>query len=141
MDLAGMIAESAASQYKKECHDKKCLLTISMHGRYKRDIEIVPMTNHVVLTYNTLSFKLDRHREKEYLETIEFLIQEIEDSISTELNEDIEYNSYWPDHDEFFHEHFIVVKRYEKTSLCKACKQESIRMHAINYLKNLRFIT
>lgn len=137
-----MITETATSIYKKECQEKKYVITISMHGgKYKRDICFIPLINNIMLTYKLLELKVNRQCSQDFIETIEFLINEIEDDISNNLNDDIEYGGYWPDNDEFYNEHYIVVKRENENIFCKQFKQEHMQKVTCSYLKNLRFAT
>ena len=39
MDLANMIADASAELYKKECIENTCMIEISMHCRYKYEIQ------------------------------------------------------------------------------------------------------
>lgn len=141
MDLALLITEAACEQFKKDCLDHTYVLTVSKHGgRYKCDIQVVPMTNHVLLKYKSLEFKLSKHESAEYMDAIEFLMNGIDNDISYALEEDIEFNGYWPADDEYYHENFIHVKRNEDIHFRKRVADDDVIKVAMTYLKNMRFV-
>jgi hypothetical protein len=142
MDVAGMITEAASSLYKKECQERKYIITISMHGgRYKNDINLVPMANHIILIFKLLNLKLHRQELNAFNDAVTFLVNEVEDAIINNLNDDIEYNDYWPENDEFYNEHYVFVNRENETIFCKKFKQEDMQKVVCGYIKNLRFAT
>lgn len=140
MDLANMISDAAASQFKKECLSNTCYVTISMHNRYSYDVQVIPLTNHIILKYKTLEFKIQRQNKQEYEDSIKFLLDEIEDDVALRLSNDIEYDGNWPHHDEHHGEHYVVVKKNEQQVFYKPFGEEDFAQTVGKYLQSLRLM-
>lgn len=140
MDLANMISDVAASQYKKECLSNKCHVTINMHNRYSHEIEVIPLTHHIILKYKTLEFKIQRQNKQEYENSIEFLLDELQDAVALSLSDDIEYGGYWPENDEYYNENDVVVKKNEQRVFYKPFREEHFTETVGKYLKSLRLL-
>lgn len=135
-----MISDAAATQFKTECLSNKCFVTIKMHNRYSYDVEVIPMTSHILLKYKTLEFKIQRQNKQEYEDSIQFLLDEIEDAISLSLSDDMEYGGYWPDADEFYNENFVIVKKNNEQVFYKPFREEQLKDIIGKYLKSLRLL-
>lgn len=140
MDLALMISDAAASKFKTECLSNTCYVKINMHNRYDYDIEVIPLTNHIILKYKTLEFKIQRANKQEYEESIQFLLDEIEDAVSLSLSNDIEYGGYWPDQDEFYNENSVLVVKNGERVFYKAFFEGDFKGTISKYLKSLRLL-
>jgi hypothetical protein len=112
MDLANLIVEASAATFKAECNDKKCLVNISMHGgRYVRDIYVVPMTNHVLIIFRTMEFKLNRQDRDAFTDTVGFLVNEVEHDMLKTIREDIEFHEYWPQNDDQYNVNQVTIAK------------------------------
>lgn len=140
MDLAMMISDAAASQFKTECLSNTCYVKIGMHNRYSYEIEVIPLTNHVILKYKTMEFKVHRQNKQEYEDAVSFLLEEIEDAVSLSLSDDIEYGGYWPDTDEFYNENFVTVTKNKEQVFNKPFREENFANTVGKYLKSLRLL-
>lgn len=140
MDLAIMISEAAASQLKNDCLTNACRITINFHNRYSYDVEVIPMTNHIILKYKTLEFKIEKSNKQEYEESVQFLIDEIEDASALDLSNDIEFGGYWPDSDEYYNENSVLVLKNGQRVFYKPFREEQFSETVGKYLKSLRLI-
>lgn len=140
MDLASYIAEAAVDTFKKECETNTCDVIFKMHNRYSYTISVVPMAKHIIIRYKTLEYKISREDTLSYDDIVNFLVEAIEDDIEVSLNCDIEWNGYWPDHDEEYHINNIVVKRHGENVFSidfKRDKFESVLKFHLKCLRNL----
>lgn len=140
MDLADMIVGAAATQLKKECLSNKCVISICMHNRYIYVIEVISLTNHIILKYKSLEYKILRQNKDEYNEIVTFLVDEIVDADEIQVNEDIEFNGYWPNNDDAYHENSVTVKRNDEKVFYKPIKEVDLSDVVGKYLKSLRLI-
>lgn len=141
MDLARMILDVSKEQYQKECVEEACDIDICLNDRYKYSIKIVPLKSQLLICYKTIKFKIDRADKASYEELIEFLIQEIKDNRDHTLGSDIEYDGYWPDHDEnFSHNTIEVSKKDNRVFWQEFIDEEHLNKHLSKYLKSLRHV-
>lgn len=140
MDLANLIVEAASANLKSDCIERKCVIKVFMHGdRYLREIYIVPMNNHIILQFRTLEFKLNRQEKDAFNETVEFLVNEIEDDLLKVFNEDIEYDINWPN-DEMYNKNYMTVGRSNEIIFSKRFDMTKMKSTLGTYLKNMRFL-
>lgn len=57
------------------------------------------MSNHILIKYKTIEYKVARNDSISYENIVNFLIEAIDVDADTSLNLDIEYTGYWPDQD------------------------------------------
>lgn len=100
MDLAHMIAESAAENFKKECESNVCEVKINAHCRYNYSIFITPMANHILVKYKTMEYKVPKDNAGAYENVVSFLAEAISDEVAMTMDHEIEFKGYWPHHDE-----------------------------------------
>jgi hypothetical protein len=140
MDLANIIVDSAANAFKEECESKICDISLTLRGRYKYLIQIVPMNKHVLIKYKTLEYKVAKDNKEDYNSIISFLFSAINDDISMKLNDDIEYEGYWPGDDEYYHINSLEMKRINNRIFYIQFKYERFEEVFNMYLATLRNI-
>lgn len=140
MDLADYIVKVAANNLKSDCMDRKCTIKVFMHGdRYLREIYVISMTNHVLLQFRSIEFKLSREDKESFNDTVDFLVNEVEDDILKAFNEDIEYDVYWPN-DEMYNKNYMTVGKANDIIFSKRFDLKELKKTLSTYLKNMRFL-
>lgn len=141
MDLADLIVKASAATFKAECNDKKCLVNVSMHGgRYVRELYVVPMSNHVLIAFRTMEFKLNRQDRDAFNDTVDFLVNEVEDDILKTLREDIEFHGFWPPNDEGYNVNLVTVSKADQIVFSKEFDEKKLTNVLGTYLRNMRLI-
>lgn len=140
MDLANMIVDASADKLKSECHKNTCKIVIHLHGRYNYVISITPMTAHVLLNYKTLEYKIARIDKESYNETLDFLLDAIENDCQININDDMEYGDLWPDNEEFWYSNYMQVTRHDARVFYAEFKRENMTAVVKNYMRTLRLL-
>jgi hypothetical protein len=141
MDLANFIVEASAATFKAECNDKKCRVNVSMHGgRYVRDLSVIPMSNHVLIAFRTIEFKLNRQDRHSFNDTVDFLVNEVEDDILKTLREDVEIHGYWPQNDDEYNVNLVTVGRADQIVFSKEFDEKKLTNVLGTYLRNMRLV-
>ena len=142
MDLARLINEVAAEHFKTDCITNQCLVHIGMHGgKYERVLCVIAMENHVLIRYKTLEYKILRSDAKAYAETVAFLLEEIQNDIILNINNEIEFDGYIPEHDEYYTQNCVLVKRNNEQVFYRRFFLEDQMVDVVGkYLLSLRFM-
>lgn len=142
MDVALMISDVAAAKYKEECKTKECQVFIKMHYRYEHTIEIVPLTNHIILRYKSIEYKVSKQNKEEFDEVVSFLVEEISDAINYQLENDIVYEGYRPDtlSKYLYEQNYVCVQKKEETIFYKRFDSDAMQEVVGKYLKGLRLL-
>jgi len=135
MDLAVLISEAASQAYKKDCTEKTCDVDILFHGRYKYKISITPMSKHILIKYKTIEYKVARDDKATFEEVVSFISDIIDNDANTTLNEDIEYNGYWPDDDENYDINTITLKSQNADVFSRSFMRDKFDVIIKNSLK------
>lgn len=135
-----MIADASAEAFKKECTNNTCVIDINMHCRYKYQVTVTPMANHVLIKYKTMEYKIARSDKDAYYETVDFLVDAIDTDCDVSLNYDIEYDSYWPDNNEEHCINNLKVTRHGEQVFWREFKREDMQAQIKQYMRSLRFL-
>lgn len=140
MDLAEMIADISVGKFKEECDKNVCVVNINLHNRYRYEITVTPMATHVLIKYMTLSYKIPRTDKDAYLDTIDFLVEALDEECYSAMNEDIEFNGYWPESDEEHYFCSLRVKRHDKQVFYSEFKRDNMQKEVKRYMRTLRLL-
>lgn len=140
MDLANMIADVSVEMFKEKCDKNICVISLNLHNRYKYEITVTPMANHVLLKYKTLEYKVPRIDKNAYEDTIDFLVHALDDDCCVSMNQDIEFNSYWPENDEDHYYCSIRMIRHGEQVFHSEFKRENMQKEVKRYMRTLRLI-
>jgi len=102
MDLPNMIVDAATSKYVEAQKQNTCTFEIKFHQKYEYKLSFVATKNDVIVTYKTLELRCPKADRKAMNDIAKLFAKEMENDMSTSLSEDIEYDGYWPDNDEYF---------------------------------------
>lgn len=132
MDLATAIVDKAADTFRDECQEKKCVINITLRGRYAYIITIIPMNKHVVIKYKTLEYKIAKENKKDYDNILEFLYLAIKDDAELSLGDDDD------DNEETFNINILSMKRQDTKLFYAEFKFENFGVIFKTYLETLR---
>lgn len=91
MDLAQAVVSAAAQQFKKECMAGVCKFKITIDPKRESDRDLVdfdspcpitatPMSQHVLLQYKGMAWKLPRNDSSAWQQTIDFIYRAVTNS-------------------------------------------------------------
>lgn len=140
MDLANMIADVSVEKFKEECDKNVCTVSINLHNRYKYTVTVTPMASNVVLSYKTLQYKVPRSDKDAYADTIDFLVDAIDDNCSNVMNEDIEFNGYWPESDDEHYYCSLSMTRHGEHVFYSEFRRENMQKEVKRYMRTLRLM-
>ncbi len=94
----------------------------------------------MLLKYKSLEFKVPRDNKSAWDEIIGYIIESVGDDAEGELNNDIEFEGYWPGHDEDFNRCFLSVHRHEEKVFTFDFTADKLSVLLKQHLKPMRFL-
>lgn len=123
MDLPNMIVDAATSKYVEEQKKNTCTFEIKYHNRYEYKLNFVATKSDIIITYKTLELRCPKIDRKAMNDLAKFFAKEIENDMKTSVSEDMEYDQYWPDTDEYFDINTLRVICKDKQVFFKRFKE------------------